>query len=424
MAQIKSLRAWRYNAYLTENLPELTAPLSETMRRQKEKAFYQFPFHHFHLSSPSNVPPFENARRRAENWKLDRVIRQDPLPGLYVYAQDFEMGGKTCQRKGFVAHVKLEDYSRKIVFPHERTIPAAVEYRTQLLEATQMHTLPTHGFYRDASARLEPFLEESLRHPIYEVVDQNHTRHRLSVIHDYEVMAFFKNHFADQRIWLADGHHRYESSLRYRQRCLAQFPNASPESPWHYHLMWLTNAETSDLGVLPTHRLVHSLSHFDRRSFLEKLEAYFEISPEAPDAPLPVPIEAPLGTFRLVFADRPFTLRWRPEAQQAYDIDWPESIKNLEVSILQYFILEKTLQLSDEAQFAHLDFTHDFQSCCLDVSRGEAIFAVLTRPVTGTQIEEVCFQGHTMPAKTTYFFPKVLGGLLFSSIREEEFGDF
>lgn len=403
MAEISPFRAWRYNHFLKDKVSELSAPLNESLLTQKAAFFYRYPFHHFHISSPIDVPPFENARRRVENWQLDKVILQDALPAIYVYAQRFQLPSQTNwqSRMGFICQIKP---NQQEILPHERTIARAVEYRVQLLEYTQMQTLPTHGLYEDSQAQLESYLEEALTCPIYTVKDQQGVEHRLAVIHDYKIIQRFVEVLASKKIFIADGHHRYESSEQFFRQNQA-----------HRHLMWLSNVSKGDAGILPTHRLVHSLKHFEPQKFLQKLREYFEIKPfsQSPQDFVQSP-PAKQASFLLLLAAKHYLLELRPETLQAFQADLPDIIKELEVSILDYFILEKCLGLKGQMQYDYVDFSQQEDYCTQALAEERVNFALLTRAIRFPTIRDVCLSGNVMPAKATYFYPKMLGGLLFS----------
>jgi uncharacterized protein (DUF1015 family) len=413
--EIQPFKAWRYNDYLTAQLPQITAPLTETLAQQRKAIFYQQPYHYYHISSPLDTPPYTNAQRRVDNWKTDKVIELDELPAFYVYAQYFslkENPEKIYTRKGFIAHLRTSDFDEKIVLPHELTIEKAVNYRIELLKNTQMHTIPTHGFYTDKNQVLEKYWDESLKNPIYEVVDEFGTKHVVARIQDYAIMQSFAKNLADKQIWIADGHHRYQSSFEYAKQ--KNEMSKRHYAGYNYHLMWLTNTESSDLGLLPTHRLVHSLEDFSEENFLKQLEMDFIITETdfSPDKTL-APTEN-LWTFVLVFKERNFLLRLKKDNFATFDAPIPEAVKRLDVSVMHHFILEKCLGLSEQKQFEHLDFSPYLGRCYEEVKQGNAHFALITRKVTLEEIESVIYSGYTMPAKTTYFFPKVLGGLVFS----------
>ncbi|TAG04570.1 MAG: DUF1015 domain-containing protein [Cytophagia bacterium] len=418
MAEIQPLRAWQYNNFLKENLQDITASMSETVTQQKKAMFYQQPFHYFHISSPIDTPPYHNAKRRAENWKLDKVIEQDALEGIYIYCQYFhlkENPEKIYVRKGFIAHIRATDFDKKIVLPHELTIKRAVEHRVALLENTNMHTIPTHAFYTDEQQVLEKYIDESITAPIADVTDQNGTRHVLSVIHDRKIIDFFVQNLADKQVWIADGHHRYESSCQYAKLKKEQNPNHKGNELYNFHLMWFTNTASSSLGVFPTHRIIHSLKNFDEKDFFDTISEYFDIEETTHTHNKGLAPSENLGTFLLVFAEKSYLAKLKKDAMEKFNIDLPNEVKRLDLSVLHYFMLEKGLGLKEQMQFEYLDFTHQISQCYKQVAAKQAQFAVITRKVTLSEIESVIKNGYIMPAKTTYFFPKVLGGLVFSS---------
>jgi uncharacterized protein (DUF1015 family) len=184
------------------------------------------------------------------------------------------------------------------------------------------------------------------------------------------------------------------------------------------HLMWLTNVESGDLGILPTHRIVHGLTDFNKNTFLEKLSRYFDIDVvNQGENKNQAPCEN-LWTFMLIFSEEHYLIRLKESVFSQFDADLPDVVKRLDLSVLHYFVFEKCLDLRGQSQFEHLDFSQYRSHCYKSVAEGKADFAVLTRRITVEEIQAVCESGYKMPAKATYFFPKVLGGLVFSSIQE------
>jgi uncharacterized protein (DUF1015 family) len=214
MAQIKPVRAWRYNRGLSEQIDNLTSPLFDVVSEKQRQVLYQNPLNSIHLSVPSGEDAAERARQLLADWKKTGVLEQDVLPGIYGYYQYFSLPGSSREycRKGFICHIKAYDWTENVILRHENTIPAAVNDRIGLLEKTLLHVSPTHGLYHDEDFTLEGCLDESMRHPLYETEDYQGVREVLSVIHDREVIRKFIDQLKDQPVILADGHHRYESS--------------------------------------------------------------------------------------------------------------------------------------------------------------------------------------------------------------------
>ncbi len=410
--KIQPFRAWRYNEFLRTQLPELTAPLSETNLQQKQAYFYQQPFHYFHISAPIDVPPYHNPQRRVENWKLDKVVLQDKLPAIYAYSQTYTLHKEPTvyTQIGVVCLIESTDYAQKQVLPHENTISKAVKHRQELLEATHLHTVPTHLLYTDITLHLDKYLHEALLHPMYEITDKHDTIHRLAAIHDRKIIDLFASQLAEKQLIIADGHHRYESSVAYKNA------QQTPTEEAGYHLAWLTNTASYPLGILPTHRLAKKLTNFDSTHFLSALQADFEVLPTTRHEERGLAPTENLWTFLLILPEGDYLLCLKPEAFANSTQEAPEVIKRLDLSVMHHFIFEKHFNLQGERQYEHIDYTQYVSQAYKEVMSGEANFALLTRRITFAEIEAVCQAGHTMPAKATYFFPKVLGGMVFAQV--------
>ncbi|TAF65721.1 MAG: DUF1015 domain-containing protein [Cytophagales bacterium] len=426
MAFIEPFRAWHYNDYLSERIAELTASISETKFKQPETALYAQPFHSFHLASPVDVPPFENVDRRLKNWKIDKVIKQEALPTIFPYEQTYQLPNSEnfVKQKGFIVLIKIEEWQNKVVLPHEKTFAEAVQFRTEILKNTYLHTSPTHGLYQDNELQLEPYLEESLQVPFYEVVDEQGTQHKLSKIQDWNVIRLFKEVLNPLQVIIADGHHRYESSIRFMQHCKAQNPQHTGNEAYNYHLIYLTNSIQNPLGLLPTHRLLKNLTNFSATDFLAKVAQYFEIENlSSPNVLVEKPFEK-AWAFGLVLPDeKAYYLKLRKEAFDKEALTWqaPFSLRNLDIAILHRFLIEKVANLHEGNQFEHLDFAQYSEDCIRKVRSREVQVAILTHKVPLQEIFDVCQSGYLMPQKATYFFPKVLSGLLFATVLENEF---
>lgn len=409
--KIKPFRAWRYNDFLKSQLPELTASLSETNLQQKQAYFYQQPFHYFHISAPIDVPPYDNPQRRAQNWKLDKVIQQDKLPAIYAYSQTYTLHKEPTvyTQMGVVCLIEATEYAQKEVLPHENTIPKAVKHRQELLEATRLHTVPTHLLYTDEEAILDKYLYEALQTPLYEILDKNDTLHKLAPIHDRKIIQLFAEKLAQKQAIIADGHHRYESSVAYTQGQASR-----QDDDFGYHLAWLTNTASHELGILPTHRLAKQLKNFDSQQFLDSLAEDFEITITHRHEERGLAPTENLWTFLLILPENDYLLRLKPASFENSQENVPEVIKRLDLSVMHHFIFEKCLGIKGEQQYEYIDYTQYISQAYKEVQSGEANFALLTRRITFAEIEAVCKAGYTMPAKATYFFPKVLGGMVFA----------
>lgn len=425
MAEIKPIRAWRYNDTLAKSIDTLTSPLFDVVSEKQRKVLYQNPNNSIHISVPLGDNPAEVAFEKLEQWKQNGVILQDQLPGIYVYYQYFTLAGSTKEfcRKGFIAHVRAYDWNENVIQRHENTMPKAVNDRIDLLDKLQIHASPTHGLYTDESHGLEKYMDEAIQDPLYETEDYQGVRDVLAVIHDAKVIRQFIDLIADKKIILADGHHRYEGSIAYKKQQKALNPNHTGNEGYNFHLMYFTNTESDDLRILPTHRIIKGLPAFDEKAMLEKFEENFIIKPVEDAHTINEIILGKKWAFGLLFKDSAVKVRLKPEAFHKMKWAFPEIVKALDLTVLHYFIIEKILGIPGKAQTTseNIEFDRSFTDCLAKVIKGEAQFAIITQEISISDVKAVCASGYTMPQKSTYFYPKVICGFLFSSIKEDEF---
>lgn len=424
MAEILPIRAWRYNPQV-DQIENLTAPLFDVVSEKQRAALYQNPFNSIHLSVPQPPNAAERAKKMLDQWKHDGVLLQDKLPGIYVYYQYFKLAGspKEFCRKGFVCHIRAYNFEERVILHHENTIPQAVNDRIDLLEKTELHGSPTHGLYTDANFELEKFMDEAIQNPIYETEDYQGVRDVLAVIHDAKVIKKFVDHLRDRKIILADGHHRYEGSLTLKGKKSNSNPHHTGHEGYNYHLMYLTNTEADDLRILPTHRLIKGLANFDPAEIEKRLSEYFIIKQIEDAGTVNEIIVGKKWAFGVVMKDRCIKVRLKPEVIDTMTWPFPNEIRDLDLTVLHYFIIEKVLGIpgKDQRASGHISFDRNFSDCLTKVLNGEIQMAIITQEVSVEDVKKVCQSGYTMPQKSTYFYPKVIAGFLFSSIKEEEF---
>jgi len=425
MAEIKPIRAWRYNDQIVTDIGTVTAPLFDVVSDKQRNALYQNPLNSIHLSVPKPPDAANKAKKLLMTWKKDGVIVQDQLPAIYVYYQYFKLAGNTEEkcRKGFVCHIRTYPFEENVILRHENTIPQSVNDRIELLEKTELHVSPTHGLYTDEKFELEKYMDAAITNPIYENEDYQGVRDVLAVIHDAVVIKKFISALRDKPVILADGHHRYESSLAHMKKCAEANPNHTGKEGYNFHLMYLTNTEADDLRILPTHRLIKNLKGFDIEKVISQLSNDFIVR-EIEDADtLNEIIIGKKWAFGILFKDKAFKVRLKPESFSTMRWHFPEEVKELDLTVMHYFIIEKILGIPGKEQRAseNIAFDRSFSDCLTKVFRDEAQMAIITQEVSIEEVKRVCHSGSTMPQKSTYFYPKVICGFLFSSITEREF---
>lgn len=421
MAHIRPFCAWRYSSELIPRLSELISPPFDTVSDRQRAALYREPYNSIHLSVPESN---EEAGRTLHRWKRSGILQQDAVPGIYVYYQHFRLPGesRTYCRKGFVCFIEATYWSERVVLRHEDTIPYSVQDRVDLLIATQLNASPTHGLYTDPDHRLEHLMDQSMRQPRYETEDYQGVRNALSVIDDSATIARFVEVLRNKPVILADGHHRYESSLIYRRQH-EDSPSSKVSSVGHrYHMMYLTNTEAENLRILPTHRLIRNVAESDRPMLLRKLQDYFEVHSVVYASDIVKIIAGKPRTFGLLWGEDSYVLSLRPDVLESLAWEQPTEVKMLDTAVLHYVLIDQVLGIAWEAQPESPDILYErsFARCRYEVAHQRASLALITNEVSMDQVKKICYEGYLMPQKSTYFYPKAVGGLVFGSIRNDE----
>ena len=420
MAHIRPFRAWRYQRALAQHISELISPPFDTVSEKQRTALYQKPYNSIHLSVPASN---EQAAQTLLDWKTQGVLQQDETPSIYVYYQYFKLPGREPEycRKGFICFIEATDWSERVVLRHEDTIPHSVQDRVDLLTATQLNASPTHGLYSDAEHQLEALMDESMRQPIYQVEDYQGVRDTLSIIRNPALIDRFVDVLRHKPIILADGHHRYESSLIYRHQCEGGM-NSGAERGCRYHMMYLTNTEAEDLRILPTHRLIQGLPALDHSAIMQKVQRYFHVRAIDNASDVPEVIAGKHWAFGLLIGEESYKLRLKPEVFSSFTGKLAKEVKAVDTAVVHYFFIECVLgiPLNEQRRSDNITYERSFAQCFYRVAREEVQLALITNEVSMEQIKQVCYSGHLMPQKSTYFYPKAIGGLVFGSIDDEE----
>lgn len=409
---------------MSRNIDQLTSPLFDVVSDKQRESLYHNPFNSIHISVPNGEVPALNGKRVLQKWKESGVLLRDQIPGIYVYYQYFTLPGEEKEhcRKGFVCNIRAYEWEENIILRHENTMPRSVEDRRSLLQDLKMDVSPTHGLYTDHERIIEGYLDESMQNPLYETEDYQGVRDVLSVINDYAVIKKIMAVLKDKQVILADGHHRYEGTLSYIRQQRKENPQHTGNEAWNYHLMYLTNTETADLRILPTHRLVSGLEGFEENRFLGKLSENFIVEEVDNAEDIYEMILGKQWAFGVLVGNSAYKVRLKPDKIGGIAWDFPDMIKELDLTVMHYFVFAKVLGIKgvEQRTSPNLSYERNFATCCRMVLTGEAQAAIITQDLSLETVKKVCYSGYTLPQKSTYFYPKVICGYLFSSIDEKE----
>jgi uncharacterized protein (DUF1015 family) len=433
MAHVEPFRALRYDPARVTPAQAATQPYDKITPEMQEQYYAASPYNLVRIilgkrsaTDGAADNPYTRAAGHFSDWRRMGVFLQDSKPSLYRYTQQFQaQGGKgQLERKGFIALGKVEDYAAGVVFRHEQTLAKPKADRLDLLRATRAHFGQIFMLYSDPAAEIESALA-SADPPLIEITDEYGVLHRVWRVSDPGIVELVCSKMRDKKLIIADGHHRYETALTYRneRRSAVGGGATTPHelAPFDLAMMTFVNMDSPGLVILPTHRVVHSLSPssmFSMDSLREGAGEFFSVeeadaSINAARATVMLREAAHTGTSLLaVGRDRVFLLS-RPKAPASAFGNLSLRQQGLDVVQLHKLLLEAALGISEEAirDQKNVTYIRDAEEAMTLVRSGRADVAFLMNPARMSQIRDIAFGGEVLPQKSTDFYPKLLSGL-------------
>jgi uncharacterized protein (DUF1015 family) len=426
MADILPFRALRYDPHQARLEDVLTQPYDK-ITPQMQGRYYDLSPHNLVriiLGRPfeTDSPRFNVYTRAAEylhDWRAGGILKQDHEPSLYFYSQTFTVPGsrELAERRGFIAVGRVYDYSEKVVFRHEQTHSKPRADRLELLRHTRAHFGQIFMLYSDPQGEIEQLLATE-EEPDISVLDEYEVLHRVWRIYDAGVIESIQQLMRHRRLLIADGHHRYETALAYRNERRAQSQAPDANAPYEFVMMTLIRLESRGLVILPTHRIIHGLVDFDRERMLETAGRFFDIHRidlriESRSATTLLEEAGHDGTaFVAVTRQGPYLMKAKKNAIQESLSAVSARQRDLDVVQLHKVMLERVLGISEEAirNQDNIKYERDAFEAISWVRQGANV-AFLMNPARIDQVSEIAFAGEVLPQKSTDFFPKLLSGL-------------
>ncbi len=428
MARVRPFAAVRYS-HETPDVTALTAPPYDVISAEERDSYLSLDPHNVVAleladGAPDPMAPgnrYETARIIWDSWRSGGVLVSDQSRSFYVLEQRYQIDGVPIRRKALIAEVGLEPFSAGVVLPHERTLPKALGDRYELIKATAANFSQVFGLFDDAAGETDSLFARAMAgEPCLTATDPEGVQSLVWSVTDAALISGFERALADKVIFIADGHHRYTTALAYRdyrreQVATAVAPTTQGEPAYDYVMMALVNMEDPDLVVLPTHRVACAPGELDAAAFLEALETDFDVT-TATDVTTRALDQMDVPSFLVKVAgdERVLLARLRGDVDLDNRIaaDRSSAWKHLDVAVLQELILDPLLDIHpDRPQtLERLSFVKDAQRA-LDSAEDQHVAFVL-RPTRMNQLRAVAVAGETMPQKSTYFYPKLLSGLI------------
>jgi uncharacterized protein (DUF1015 family) len=405
MADVRPFQALHYDRDRVGGLQPVVAPPYDVIDADQRAALIaRSPYNVVEIDLPQGDDPYAHAAEVFERWQRDGILVRDDAPALWALEQDYTgPDGRRRTRHGFFARVRIEDYGAGRIRPHERTHPGPKEDRLRLTRATHANLSPIFSLYDDPAGAAWGALEPHLDNPPWdEVSDEDGTTHRLWRVTDAAAIEAVTAALADKELLIADGHHRYETARVHEQ-----------EGGAGHVLMCLVALQDPGLTVFPTHRLLTRIA--DREALRAAIERDFDVAPADELEPQGE------GPVRMGYLDahhrRPLMLTLKDPAIAAEALPGkPEPYRALDTAVLEALVLQGALHMSEDdiSHLNGLDYARDSAQARERVESGDAEAAFFMRGTPVSQVRDVAATGESMPPKSTYFFPKVLTGMVFN----------
>jgi uncharacterized protein (DUF1015 family) len=436
MAKLFPFKGILYNKKKLKNPAKVMSPPYDVVSPNlRDELYKQSEFNVIRLILGKEFPgdtEYNNKYVRAatsfSGWLRHEVLIEDLKPAIYVYEQVFSVKRHKYRRLGFIALLRLEDMGRGKVFPHEETLSKPKLDRIELIRATAANLDCVFAMFSDEKLKVVKALKPATkRKPTIEVKDHENTINRLWRVDQRSVIGKIVKEMKDKPVFIADGHHRYEAALRYKAEMREKNTRFTEEESYNHIMMYFAPVENPGLVVLPIHRLIRPLPYLEVSRFEEELKNYFEVMEypfgprtlEKQKAKLLREIEKRQGRHAFGMAikevNKLYLLALRnPEAvDMLVEEEKPEAWKRLDVTILRALVLEKILNVPNEE---YLAFTKDADEAIDKVRNGEFQIAFLLNPTQVSDILTIASKFEKMPQKSTYFYPKLLTGLVMHRI--------
>ncbi len=441
-AIIRPFRGIRYNTTESSDLSDLLAPPYDVISKAEQKRLYAVSRHNFvriELPRGPSDTRYAEAARTLRAWLADGILAREGSPVFYVLEQEFVAQGRTWRRRGIFCLVRLPEAGENHVLSHEGTLPEPKADRLLLMGSCRAMTSPIMAMLADEDRRLIALLGQVTGEPTAEARDRDGVRHTLWTVSEQSVGADYAWAAENGPLYIADGHHRYETAIAYRDHMRTRLPRARSDAAFNYALCLVNSARDEGLRIYPTHRLVSGLGAAGRESLRSCMEQYFEVD----ETPVTDREEAAdLSWLEETTPGRPvigaydgghlYQLAGRNDAVPASD----RVVDRLDVSVLHRRLIDPALAgtgcaLDSNGRVSHdseaagptrrgarLTYATDAAQAMRAVDRGDYDYAFFLRPTRVSEVIEAARAGERMPGKSTYFYPKIPAGLVLSDASE------
>lgn len=440
MASIIPFRGLLYNVAKIKNLREVVTPPYDVISPEEQDAFYEgHPHNVIRLILGKAYPTdtetdnwYTRAAADFEKWQTERMLVRDTEPAFYFTEIDYSAHGTLITRCGLIALVELAGFDSGIILPHERTFSETKSERLRLMEVCHANFSPIFSLYPDPENRVIDHLKQAVagESPDIDFEDRDGFRHRLWRVTDRGTIDAVATHISHKPLYIADGHHRYETALNYRNKRLAENPACPADASFRYVMMYLSSMHDPGLTVLPAHRLIHDVTGEQLDTLLDRTRPFFETQTfhGTDQKKIETDFLNHLGSHSskgnaigvlMKNSNAFYILRLKEGVMDHLFADTlPDTLKQLDVTVLTQVVLHKILEL-DERDLdnpSKISYTSKVSEAIDAVRKDGYALAFIMNPTKIEQVQKVADARLIMPRKSTYFYPKVITGLVLNKI--------
>ena len=416
MVFVKPFNGVRYNLEKALLKNVIAPPYDVISNDMKAVLRNRAPYNIVRLILPSGKDCYENACRTYKQWKKEGVLLKDEKPSLYIYEQGFELEGKSYVRTGFVGLVKLEEFGKGHIFPHEKTLSAPKEDRLKLMKACRTNFSQIFGLYLDKEKKLESlfaFIKKDM--PTVVAVDDEGVKNSIWQIYNEEHINYMIDFMKDKNIYIADGHHRYETSLDYRDFA-RKMDNSDAEEikPYDFTMMMFVNFYEDGLKVFPIHRIINIEPSFGLNTFVRNIEKFFDVEDLSAEDNLFGYLEnRDSMSFIVYIGDKKICITVKDDMMEKLHPIY----RKIDTYVFQEVILKRVLKYTDEmiANKKNIDYINNVREF-EEVSADSRTIGFMMKGINIDRVREVSENGLVMPQKSTFFYPKLKSGLIINDL--------
>ena len=414
MVKIQPLNAIVYNQEKV-NIKEVIAPPYDVISKDYQNDLYsRSEYNIIKLILNKNENPYEDARKNFDNWKENKILIHTDKPCIIYLIQKYTTNsGKIIERKGFIARNMIEDFSTKNILPHEYTMSGPKKDRLDLVTTTGAFFSQIFMVYNDPEKTIESKIAEKYmtQPPFIDVVDDNGVENIAYIIDEIEDIKLIESVLDNKNLLIADGHHRYETSMNYSK--------LHPENEYAKYVMsYFTNAADENLVIYPTHRIIEK--EISKEDLLNKVSKYYDLeiisNQEEFLEKIEIENKKQITTGLILKNDKNYyILKLKKDIEKT--IDKPEVLQNLDLTVLHELILKKELEYTEEELFGQIQIKYEKQEpVAFDSVKNNASACFIMAYPKMLDIINISKEGYRMPQKSTYFYPKLLSGIVINPL--------